>query len=245
VTAGRPWWASDGPVDGGLDTSEDPVERFRSARRGPAPGADPSAEGSDGRAAGDDPGDLRFTNEPDPHAQEAGGPGPDRPGGEHHVGGRGHDLPPAGPWWEAAAETVSRLARDLADTAEAHEAGTTEPAPGAEGDGPPHEPGHHPGHGPDRDPGRGDDPDDGTAQDAATGPGTASRGAREESHRIDACGVCPICVGLRALGESRPELVGHLAEAARHVALAARSLADRPARTSRDEEPMQHIDLDE
>lgn len=45
-------------------------------------------------------------------------------------------------------------------------------------------------------------------------------------HRIDACGACPICVGLRALGESRPELVGHLAEAARQLALAVRTVVD-------------------
>jgi hypothetical protein len=29
-----PWWASDGPVDGGIDRRVDPIERHRAARRG-------------------------------------------------------------------------------------------------------------------------------------------------------------------------------------------------------------------
>jgi hypothetical protein len=29
-----PWWASDGPVDGGVDRRVDPIERHRAARRG-------------------------------------------------------------------------------------------------------------------------------------------------------------------------------------------------------------------
>jgi hypothetical protein len=48
----------------------------------------------------------------------------------------------------------------------------------------------------------------------------------DADHRVDACGVCPICVGLRALGDSRSDLVGHLAEAARHLAAAVRSAVE-------------------
>jgi hypothetical protein len=227
VTRERPWWASDGPVEGGLDTSEDPVERIRHARRGgdedPAGRTGPGDVPPGGGRAGDG-GDLPFTDEPG--ADDAGGPR-GRPAHDDHaddptggVGG-GRDLPPAGPWWEAAAETVSRLARDLAETAEAQD-------PEARG-----EAGARPRH----DAAGGDDGDPG-APDG--GPADA-----RDAHRIDACGICPICVGLRTLGESRPELVGHLAEAARHVALAARSLAARPAPGSPDDEPLQHIGLDD
>jgi hypothetical protein len=40
--------------------------------------------------------------------------------------------------------------------------------------------------------------------------------------------VCPFCSSLRLLQETRPELVEHLTEAARHLAAAARSLLDTP-----------------
>jgi hypothetical protein len=57
------------------------------------------------------------------------------------------------------------------------------------------------------------------------------------SHRVEACGVCPFCTSLRLLQDTRPELVEHLTEAARHLAAAARSLLetpvpDRPERTA-------------
>jgi hypothetical protein len=105
-----PWWASDGPVDGGVDRASDPVERHRAARRG---------------------------------AYDPAGVAPD----------------------EAADEA---------------------------------------------------DPDDEVA------PAEASR------QHVDACGVCPFCASLRLLQDSRPELVEHLTEAARHLAAAARSLLDTP-----------------
>jgi hypothetical protein len=267
MTGERPWWASDGPVDGGLDTSEDPVERFRSARRGPAENA------ATGDGPSDDAGDLPFTDEPvtgrPGTGASASGTGSDSAAGiGDPVGGgagAGRELPPAGPWWEAAAETVSRLARDLAETAEAH--------------GPVVDGGPDDAEGPLDGPEPTDDASDATGGRASSGragddgshgeagppggrdvppategtPGTADgedRGAdreadRGEEHRVDACGICPICVGLRALGETRPELVGHLAEAARHVALAARSLAARPSPRPPGDEPLQHIGLDE
>lgn len=38
--------------------------------------------------------------------------------------------------------------------------------------------------------------------------------------------MCPLCTLARALEETRPELLDHLTEAARHLAAAARSLLD-------------------
>jgi hypothetical protein len=78
-------------------------------------------------------------------------------------------------------------------------------------------------------------------------------GEGRDGHRPDICGVCPICVGLRALGESRPQLVEHLTEAARHLAAAVRSVVEEPHRPrpdgSRpgrdpDPDPFERIDLD-
>lgn len=80
--------------------------------------------------------------------------------------------------------------------------------------------------------------------------------AEATEHGIDACGVCPICVGLRALGDARPDLVVHLAEAARHLALAVRTVVDAatdgsnaaaeggPARHQPRSEGLQRIDVD-
>jgi hypothetical protein len=270
MTRERPWWASDGPLDGGLDTSEDPVERFRSARRGATEGGSTPGDGPVG-----DAGDLPFTDEPTSGRPGGAGVGAEgSPGTGDPVGGgagQGRDLPPAGPWWEAAAETVSRLARDLAETAEAHgppAGGHPDPAgeptdagdvgdahPDIAGDGGTAGGSADAGTGGDgaRDGARGHEGTGGTDEASAAGdgaargaPGGTAHGASGDGeHRIDACGICPICVGIRALGESRPELVGHLAEAARHVALAARSLAARPSPGPRGDEPLQHIGLDE
>jgi hypothetical protein len=170
----RPWWASDGPVDGGIARDEDPVERLRAARRGT---------------------------------------------GDHAAG---DDL--AEPWLDAVAATMSSLAG--AATHSPDRADERAEANGAR-NGAAH-----------------------TAQE--TGQEAAAAG-----HQPDVCGVCPICVGLRALAESRPELMNHLAEAARHVALAARSLRERPADAGdeareraarpgdgRAREGLEHIDLE-
>lgn len=68
--------------------------------------------------------------------------------------------------------------------------------------------------------------------DADRGPeGTSSVGgtdqeARSAPHRPELCGVCPLCTLARALEDTRPELLDHLTEAARHLAAAARSLLD-------------------
>ncbi|TVP72132.1 MAG: hypothetical protein EA340_03890 [Nitriliruptor sp.] len=48
------------------------------------------------------------------------------------------------------------------------------------------------------------------------------------THRPELCGVCPLCTLARTLEETRPELMGHLTEAARHLAAAARALLETP-----------------
>lgn len=46
---------------------------------------------------------------------------------------------------------------------------------------------------------------------------------------VDACQICPVCALIRLAGEVRPELVAHLAEAARHLTLAAKTVIDAQA----------------
>jgi hypothetical protein len=127
----------------------------------------------------------------------------------------------AAPWWVPAAEAITRLGRDLAAAA----ADDPDGARTRSGSGP------------------------GAEEPEATGQRTAEPGG-PTPHRIDACGVCPICVGLRALGDVRPELAGHLAEAARHLALAVRTIVDAAVptdvdpRRDRHDDPLTRIDLD-
>lgn len=56
---------------------------------------------------------------------------------------------------------------------------------------------------------------------------------------------CPVCAGLRALEEVRPELVTHLSEAARHVTLAARAFVDAQADRYASADGFERIDLDD
>ena len=124
-----PWWASEGPVEGGVDRAVDPIERHRAARRG---ALDPQEL---------DPQELdRQELDPDERPRDPSPPSP----------------------------------------------------PAAEPQLPPEPP----------------------------------------RHRVDACGVCPFCTSMRLLQETRPELVEHLTEAARHLAAAARSLLDTPVPSS-------------
>lgn len=144
----------------------------------------------------------------DDHAARGSGADPLE---EHRAARRGdRDDPPAagerpeddGSWWGPASEALTRLARDLAASAVASPPrGLVDDTPDGAGE-------------PDAPP----TPDGGSGQE----PGG-------DAHQVDACGVCPICVGLRALGGSRPELVGHLAEAARQLTLAVRSVVDAAA----------------
>jgi hypothetical protein len=100
-------------------------------------------------------------------------------------------------------------------------------------------------------------PGDGATDDASDAPRTAGRGSAgtdgpAAAHGPDVCGVCPICVALRALGESRPQLLEHLSEAARHLTAAVRNLVEDPPRVRPDgarrghddPDPFERIDLD-
>lgn len=82
--------------------------------------------------------------------------------------------------------------------------------------------------------------------DAVGAPPSDDPTARPGPHTFEACGICPICAGLRALSETRPDLVHHLAEAARHVAAAVRAALEAPPTSGgTSDEPLEHIDLDE
>lgn len=70
-------------------------------------------------------------------------------------------------------------------------------------------------------------------------------GRHQPGGGVDACSVCPICAGIRILGEVRPELVTHLSEAARHLTLAARAFLDAQADVLRRDDGLERIDLDE
>lgn len=120
------------------------------------------------------------------------------------------------PWW-ASADVDGVLGDE--DPLEAHRAGRAG--------------GHAAGRGPTG------------ASDTATG--GAARGGHRHGHQaaVDACGVCPVCAGIRILGEARPELLTHLGEAARHLTLAARAFLDAQAEVLRRDEGLQRIDLDE
>jgi hypothetical protein len=70
-----------------------------------------------------------------------------------------------------------------------------------------------------------------TGTETGSGSGRVDEGlGPPSSHRPELCGICPLCTLARALEDSRPELLEHLTEAARHLAAAARSLLD-PATT--------------
>jgi hypothetical protein len=131
MTASRPWWASDGPVGGGVDPAEDPLVAHRTARRGPEP--DPATPTDDATAPGPGTGPT---------------PGPTQPGSE-------------------------------------------------------------------------------------------------------ICGVCPVCIAARMLGETRPELLVHLTEAGRHLSAALRALietspdrSDGARGSDPDDRGVRRIDLD-
>lgn len=73
-------------------------------------------------------------------------------------------------------------------------------------------------------------------------------GSREHVHPPladgEVCQVCPICAALRMVGEVRPDLLVHLAEAARHLTLAAKTVVDAQASGFR-ERGLERIPLDD
>jgi hypothetical protein len=82
------------------------------------------------------------------------------------------------------------------------------------------------------------DPLDGARSETGTSSGSRASGSEPleppSSHRPELCGICPLCTLARALEDSRPDLLEHLTEAARHLAAAARSLLDPTVTEPRD-----------
>jgi hypothetical protein len=58
----------------------------------------------------------------------------------------------------------------------------------------------------------------------------------------EVCDACPVCIGLRAIRSSRPDVITHLSEAAHHLSLALKAFADAQADATTD--TFEHIDLD-
>lgn len=93
-------------------------------------------------------------------------------------------------------------------------------------------------------------------------PVTASRQARHATsaddvtergpaHRPTTCGICPVCLGIEALGLRHPEVAAHLTEASRHLLAAFQDLVDSRPAPSPDDAPaeaaregFQRIDVD-
>lgn len=112
-------------------------------------------------------------------------------------------------------------------------------------------------------PGEGEPRDDGHAgewwHEAMAALSDAARVGRERAGRSrgsqgdgrdhaagDVCHVCPVCVALRALDDSRPEVVAHLSEALRHVSLAARAFVEaQVAATGGQDDGLHRVDLDD
>jgi hypothetical protein len=82
------------------------------------------------------------------------------------------------------------------------------------------------------------------AGESARSSGPSAGAQAPHSHADVVCGVCPICVLARTLGDSHPELLGHLTEAARHLAAAARAMLDTPGAHDPGTDRVQRIDLD-
>ncbi len=55
----------------------------------------------------------------------------------------------------------------------------------------------------------------------------------DQAHDASTCGLCPVCLGLRLLGEHRPEVLEHLNEASRHLSAAIRGLLEQDTQASR------------
>lgn len=76
--------------------------------------------------------------------------------------------------------------------------------------------------------GRDADPDPGVGEEAGPAAGGEPVEGSAAPHRPELCGICPLCSLARSLEETRPELIEHLTEAARHLAAAARALMEPP-----------------
>lgn len=59
------------------------------------------------------------------------------------------------------------------------------------------------------------------------------------------CHACPVCITLRALESSRPEVVGHLADALHHLSLAARAFMEAQVGATGGDGGLRRVDLDD
>lgn len=87
----------------------------------------------------------------------------------------------------------------------------------------------------------------GDAREGRAGRGEGERAVPPHDHTSDGqvCHVCPVCMALRALDESRPEVVAHLSEALRHVSLAARAFVEAQVAATGGDDALHHVDLDD
>jgi hypothetical protein len=60
----------------------------------------------------------------------------------------------------------------------------------------------------------------------------------------EVCDACPVCLGLRALRQVRPDVISHLSEAAHHLSLALKGFADAQADATGGPDTFEHIDID-
>lgn len=80
--------------------------------------------------------------------------------------------------------------------------------------------------------------------DRVAGPPSGDAPHRHDPTDAEACRLCPVCAGLRAIGAARPEVIGHLGAAARHLTLAVKAIVDTQAGAA-DDDGLRRIDLDD
>lgn len=81
-----------------------------------------------------------------------------------------------------------------------------------------------------------DDPSESVPGDGPEGSDVAGG---DPAQRPSPCGVCPVCLGLDALGERHPEVAAHLVEASRHLLAAVQDLLGPPSASSRRDDATQ------
>lgn len=81
------------------------------------------------------------------------------------------------------------------------------------------------------------------ARSAGTREAATERGSPHPDGRV--CHACPVCVALRALEGSRPEVVAHLADALHHLSLAARAFVEAQVGATGGDDGLRRVDLDD
>lgn len=83
------------------------------------------------------------------------------------------------------------------------------------------------------------------ATDRGTRPREAASGGSFPHADGRVCHACPVCVALRALEGSRPDVVAHLAEAFHHLSQAARAFAEAQVHATGGDPGLRRVDLDD